>query len=174
MQGLKLNNVSKRGSRLDITQYIPYNRFTVLLRFVLRVLTHNHTSGIDLLIFVWAALPGAPFTSEVLNGITYPLPNFNGCTVEDWEWITNFIPYFIMDVTTYPCYWKESQGANSVLNSWDTPNVSANRWILNKRVPLSLVIILAHIRHGVSNYRQLDWLFNRFYRLTKRMHQSSA
>ena len=24
--------------------------------------------------------------------ITYPFPNFNGCTVEVWEWISNFIP----------------------------------------------------------------------------------
>ena len=36
--------------------------------------------------------------------ITYPFPNFNGCTVEVWEWINNFIPHFIMDVITYPCW----------------------------------------------------------------------
>ena len=35
--------------------------------------------------------------------ITYPFLNFNGCTVEVYEWISNFIPYFIMDVITYPC-----------------------------------------------------------------------
>ena len=39
--------------------------------------------------------------------ITYPFPNFNGCTVEAWEWISNFIPHFIVDVITYPC-WDES------------------------------------------------------------------
>ena len=26
--------------------------------------------------------------------ITYPFPNFNGRTVEAWEWISNFIPHF--------------------------------------------------------------------------------
>ena len=26
--------------------------------------------------------------------ITYPFPNFNGTTVEVWEWISNLIPYF--------------------------------------------------------------------------------
>ena len=26
--------------------------------------------------------------------ITYPLPNFNGCTVEVWELISNFTPHF--------------------------------------------------------------------------------
>ena len=30
--------------------------------------------------------PGAPF-SKVCFEITYPFPNFNGCTVEVWEWI---------------------------------------------------------------------------------------
>ena len=40
---------------------------------------------------------------KVWDGITYPFPNFNGATVEVWEWINNFIPHFIMDVITYPC-----------------------------------------------------------------------
>ena len=35
---------------------------------------------------------------------TYPFPNFNGATVEVWEWISNFIPHFI----TYPC-WDSSK-----------------------------------------------------------------
>ena len=34
--------------------------------------------------------------------ITYSLSNLNGATVEIWEWITKFIPRFIMDVITYP------------------------------------------------------------------------
>ena len=28
------------------------------------------------------------------EGITYPFPNLNGCTVQVWEWISNFIPHF--------------------------------------------------------------------------------
>ena len=31
---------------------------------------------------------------QVCGKITYPLPNPNGCTVEVWEWISTFIPYF--------------------------------------------------------------------------------
>ena len=34
--------------------------------------------------------------------ITYPLPNFNGYTVEVLEWISNFIPHIIV-LTCYPC-----------------------------------------------------------------------
>ena len=26
----------------------------------------------------------------------YPFPNFSGCTVEVWEWISNFVPHFIL------------------------------------------------------------------------------
>ena len=31
----------------------------------------------------------------------YPFPNFNGVTVEVWEWISNFILHIIMDVIIY-------------------------------------------------------------------------
>ena len=36
------------------------------------------------------------------SDITYPFPTFNSCTVEVWEWITNFTPHFVMDEITYP------------------------------------------------------------------------
>ena len=38
---------------------------------------------------------------KVWDEITYPFPNYNGSTVEVWEWISNFIPHFILDVITY-------------------------------------------------------------------------
>ena len=38
----------------------------------------------------------------VWDEITYPFQNFNGYTVEVWEWISNFIPHFIGRVITYP------------------------------------------------------------------------
>ena len=42
--------------------------------------------------------------SKVWDEITNPFPNFNGCIIEVWEWINNFIPYFTMDVITCPCW----------------------------------------------------------------------
>ena len=39
--------------------------------------------------------------SKVWDEITDPFPNFNGCTVEVWEWISNFTPYVKMAVITY-------------------------------------------------------------------------
>ena len=38
---------------------------------------------------------------KMWDEITYPFPNFNSCTVEVWEWISNFIPHFIRHVITY-------------------------------------------------------------------------
>ena len=35
-------------------------------------------------------------TSKLLDDITYPIPNFNGFTVEVWERINNVIPHSIV------------------------------------------------------------------------------
>ena len=43
-------------------------------------------------------------SSKMWDEITYPFPNFNGGTVEVWLWISNFMPHFITNVTTYPCW----------------------------------------------------------------------
>ena len=40
---------------------------------------------------------------KVSGGITYPFPNFNGCTVEVWEWISNYILNFNVNAVTYSC-----------------------------------------------------------------------
>ena len=48
------------------------------------------------------------------DDINYPYPNFNGCTIEVWEWISNFIPHYTRCVITCPC-WDLSQ---SMLVKW--------------------------------------------------------
>ena len=37
---------------------------------------------------------------KVWDEIIYPFPNFNGATVEVWELMNNFIPYFTAYVST--------------------------------------------------------------------------
>ena len=37
--------------------------------------------------------------SKLWNEITYPFSNFSGCTIDIWEWKSNFIPHF----TLYRC-----------------------------------------------------------------------
>ena len=48
--------------------------------------------------------------NKVCDEVTYPFPNFNGCSIEVWELINNFIPHFIMSwlfihagITVNPC-----------------------------------------------------------------------
>ena len=41
---------------------------------------------------------------KVWDEIIDPFANFNGETVEDWEWINDIIPHFITDVIIHP-YW---------------------------------------------------------------------
>ena len=31
----------------------------------------------------------------------FPIPKLSGCTVKIWEWISNFIPHFIMQLPTH-------------------------------------------------------------------------
>ena len=42
--------------------------------------------------------------SKMWDDITYPFSNFNGANIEIWEWISDFIPHFIMDLITCPCW----------------------------------------------------------------------
>ena len=41
---------------------------------------------------------------KVWDGITNPFLNFNGATVEVYEWISNFIKHFAGKKITYPCW----------------------------------------------------------------------
>ena len=41
--------------------------------------------------------------SQVWNDIEYPFPNFNGCIIEVYKWISNFIGHFAIGEITYPC-----------------------------------------------------------------------
>ena len=52
--------------------------------------------------------------------IIYSFPNFNGATVEVWEWISNFIPHFTGHVITFP-WWASSpygSGRCTCLVTW--------------------------------------------------------
>ena len=41
---------------------------------------------------------------KMWDEIIYPFLNFNNCTVEVWEWISNFNLHFTIDVITYLCW----------------------------------------------------------------------
>ena len=61
----------------------------------------KHQSSASLT-FVWRNLRGR-MPCKVWEEITYAFPNFNDCTVEMWEWKSNFIPQYMMTrVIIYP------------------------------------------------------------------------
>ena len=41
---------------------------------------------------------------KVWDEIVDPFPNFNGATIEVWEWMHNFIPHFTGRMITCPCW----------------------------------------------------------------------
>ena len=43
---------------------------------------------------------GKRMSNAMWDAIIHPFPNFNGATVKIWEWISNFIPHFIIDLIT--------------------------------------------------------------------------
>ena len=65
----------------------------------------GHCNGVNLyhqgpLLLTCLNLMSALISNYVIiklwDEFTYLFPNFNGCTVEVWEWISNFIPHLIM------------------------------------------------------------------------------
>ena len=54
--------------------------------------------------FAWIFAELGENCNKVWDKITYPITNFNGFTVEIWEWVSNFISHLIMDVINWPCY----------------------------------------------------------------------
>ena len=59
---------------------------------------------------MWLTLIPALISNNIYymveDEITYAFPNFNGCAVEVWEWIRNFIPHFTGNVITYARWLK--------------------------------------------------------------------
>ena len=72
--------------------------------FVSRALPSQAAEGNTPHSTVWRVLTLIPAwvsnqkNSNVWDGIIYPFPNLNGCIVDVWELISNFVPQFIMDV----------------------------------------------------------------------------
>ena len=89
------------GAWYKATIWVPYDtiQFSAILQGQLLLTWINFNLSMDHMI------------SKVLGEINYPFPNFNGCTVEVWEWISNFIPHFIMEAIAY----KDTQILDIVL-----------------------------------------------------------
>ena len=109
-------------------------------------------------VWVDTLCPGAPFTNidwlknpstdklshaQVWDEITYPFPNFNGYTVEVWEWISYFIPHFEMDVIIFP-FWN---------------------WISIIMVIVIIIIFIAAFKNTLRNIRRIPFQGHDIYNL---------
>ena len=94
--------------------------------------------------------------SKVWDEITYPFPIFNSCTVEVWEWISNFIPHFIMDIIPIHA------GVDCDVLSWD-PTVSDMKGCFNK--PVSYCIVIKGINR--MNVADLELMTSWYWILTQ-------
>ena len=83
--------LNQHDSFIYIFPYMLYIVYNILCIFPI-FQTHDYP------IETWIS---NPMSSKVWDEITYPFPNFNGATV--WEWMSNFIPYHVMNVMIYPC-----------------------------------------------------------------------
>ena len=86
---------------------------------------------------------------KVWGEMTYPFPNFNGCTVEVWEWISNFMPHFIGHVITYPC-WDLYNHASAVAIGLDAQRHLGFR---NAYTPYASVIVHHWFRLGIVTHQ---------------------
>ena len=88
--------------------------------------------------------------------ITCPFPNFNGCTVEVWEWISNFIPHFTRHVITY--HWSLGMDKwlhltfYQICNYLSMPGLKLNH-VSKKGPPFYLCLQEACDRGGVADLR---------------------
>ena len=81
--------------------------------------------------------------SNVWGEISYPFPNFNGATVEVWDWMSNFIPQLTAHIIAY---W-------SVLRLKVTHvNKKGTWWPITKTYPVTHQTVC----WGLSHYR--SWL----------------
>ena len=79
--------------------------------------------------------------SKVWDKITNPSPNFNGYTVEVWEWISDFIPHFMMDIIIYPC-WD---------NSWTIYVRNRDLWQLRQSYE-KIIVLFGYISLDIYAY----------------------
>ena len=80
--------------------------------------------------------------------ITYPLPKFNGCTVEVWNWKRNFIPQFTVHVIFFHAVIKLKHVIT--MNPWWKYTVyDKTRSCQHKRIAINHVHIEYMLQHVV-------------------------
>ena len=81
----------------NATIQLAVRRLAIKSREILK----SHDIGLPISIPAWISNYAH---YNVWDEFTYPFPNFNGCTVEVREWISNFILHFTGHVIICPCW----------------------------------------------------------------------
>ena len=94
--------------------------------------------------------------------ITSPLPNFNGCISEVWEWVNNFLPNFIMD---YGCKYMylSTPGLKLIHSSKGATSLFCSMQISDSKCEESdvRVLIIECLRWHSQNIKMTDNLRSR-------------
>ena len=98
------------------------------------------------LLRTWISWIGNYINYNVWDEITYPFPNFNGCTVDVWEWISNFILHIIGHVMTYPC--------------WDLSYTMIVKGAHGSKVTIVLLAVKWSIPESISLHHDPTWFSN--------------
>ena len=112
-----INRYRNPWFRLYRQRYIAVNCNAILPTVRLQVFWKGYETNLRIPVSLFLTYQGSHFTNmvqlysqminqsrKVWDEITYPFPNFNGCIVEVCEWISNFIPYCISVIITYPAH----------------------------------------------------------------------
>ena len=98
-------------------------------------------------------------SGKVCDEITYPFTNFNDCTVEVWEWISNFNTRFIMDVIFLSMSWYQgdamSHGIVLIYSCLEKLSLYDCTMLVD-----GIVIMQQLIRLSDAHVRQLYWLID--------------
>ena len=94
---------------------------------------------------------------KMWDEITYPFPNFNGCTVEVWEWISNIIPHF-----TGECDYLSMLGIKLIHVTKCAPGVSLPTGIILKtnEAVINIYVSVVYIYRLLSHLNVCHFIAN--------------
>ena len=128
---------------------------TIVLWGLIHIWSHDESS---VLVPAWIS---NYMYCKVWDEITYPFENFNGTTVEIWEWISSFIPHLI---NVNPCYtrgllWTRQQDHTNKF--WRTKDSTHEKYVLLQYGLCDLShmgppFVIALFKYVVVSYRTLQ------------------
>ena len=121
---------------VQLAEIMPKWQLSALINFNPSIDDFNHVPG------------------KVWDEIADSFPSFSGCTVEVWEWVSNFLSHFIIDVIFGKFFFRILQLCTRLLSSYDSDvGPFCSRLQLCTRFPSSYVSDL-----GPFCFRQLRGL----------------